>query len=145
MFGRHTQTDSLNGGISHTWTWPRSERARQRDRERADAEMVSEVHWQWRSACATTPLAPIIYTPSGATRAVPVIVHVDLGPPIALIVKVRPGQAVADFTAAAPTIAAALDVAELEVTRVGLRWVRIVLVGRAEPDGPVGEAWRFGA
>jgi len=107
--------------------------------------MVSEVHWQWRSACATTPLAPIIYTPSGATRAVPVIVHVDLGPPIALIVKVRPGQAVADFTAAAPTIAAALDVAELEVTRVGLHWVRIVLVGRAEPDGPVGEAWRFGA
>ena len=45
---------------------------RQRDRARADSHLISELKWQWRSACQGTPLAPIVYTPSGPTRAVPV-------------------------------------------------------------------------
>ena len=151
MFGRHKHTESLNGGTAHAWSWPGAERARQRDLERADAELVSEVRWQWRNACANTSLAPMIYTPSGATRAVPVIAQVDLGPPIALTVKVRPGQAVADFAAAAPVLAAAMNVLALEVTPLAPHWVRILLIdtpamgGPDGPSGPAGEAWRFGA
>ena len=146
MFGRHKQTDSLNRGASHTWTWPLSERARQRDRERTDAQIESEVRWQWLSACANTTLAPMIYTPSGATRAVPVIADVDLGPPVALTVKVRPGQSVGDFVKAASAIAEAMGVMALEVTSLAPRWVRVVLVDRPAVRVPVdpvstGEAW----
>ena len=34
---------------------------------------IGELRWLWRSACSGTPLAPMIYTPSGASRAVPVM------------------------------------------------------------------------
>ena len=128
VFGRHKQRDSLNGGTAHAWSWPGSGRARQRDLERVDAELASEIRWQWRNACANTTLAPMIYTPSGATRAVPVIGRVDLGPPVTLAVKVRPGQSIADFVKAAPAIADAMDVMALDVTRLAPHWVRVVLV-----------------
>ena len=58
---------------------PGRECARRRARERADAESISELRWQWRCACSNTSLAPMIYTPSGATRGVPIIAHVDWG------------------------------------------------------------------
>ena len=149
MFGRQPH-ESLNGGTTHAWGWPRFERTRQRNRERADAELISEVRWQWRSACANTSLAPMIYTPAGATRAVPVIPHLDLRPPVAVTVKVRPGQSIADFVRAAPTIADAMDVMELAVTPLAPHWVRIVLVDRPAvrmpdtPPQPSAEAWRYG-
>jgi len=114
----------------------RSERARRREQERADAHYISELRWQWRNTCSGTPLAPMIYTPSGATRAVPIIDHVDLGPPVTFTVRMRPGQTIADFIAAAPAIAPAFGVKTLEVTPIVQQWVRIVLVsdGRSDLD-----------
>jgi hypothetical protein len=81
-------------------------------------------------------LAHMIYTPSGATRAVPMIDHVDLGPPVTFTVRMRPGQTIADFVAAAPSIAPAFGVRVLEVTPLVQQWVRIVLVphGRSDLD-----------
>jgi hypothetical protein len=150
MFGRHKQTDYMSD-TDRTWVWPRSERARRRERERDESEMISELRWQWRSACQGTSLAPMIYTPSGPTRAAPLIGHVDLGPPVTLIVKIRPGQTLADFIAAAPLIAPVMNVAALEVTPLVPQWVRVVLrtaPREAMPDMsselPV-EALRFGA
>jgi hypothetical protein len=104
------------------------ERARRRERDRADNEMISELKWQWRSAVQGTPLAPIVYTPSGPTRAVPIVGHVDLGPPVTFTVRIRPGQTIADFLASAPSIAPAFGVAELEVTPLVSQWVKIVFV-----------------
>jgi hypothetical protein len=151
VFGRQKQTDSMSGGATYAWSWPRSGRIRQqRNLERADAELISEVRWQWRSACANSTLAPMIYTPCGATRAVPVIVDVDLGPPVALIVKVRPGQSVGDFVKAAPAIAEGMGVMALEVTSLASHWVRVVLIDRPavrmphDPAPPAGKAW-YGA
>jgi hypothetical protein len=145
MFGRHDQTDSLNGGTTRAWGWPRSERARRREQERADAELIGELRWLWRSACSGTALAPIVYTPSGPTRAVPLIGHVDLGPPVTLIVKIRPGQTLADFVAAAPSIAPAMNVAALEVTPMVPHWVRVVLLPEDRPREMPAEALPFGA
>ena len=90
--------------------------------------MISELRWQWRSACTGTHLSQMIYTPSGATRAVPAIDHVDLGPPITFTVQMRPGQTLDDFIAAAPSIAPALGAATLEVTPLTPQWVRVVLL-----------------
>lgn len=115
--------------------------ARHRDRERADAERAGDLRWLWRNACASTALSPMIYTPSGATRAVPVIANVELGPPVALTVKMRPGQTAGDFVDAAPAIASAMGVAALQVVPLAPQWVQIVLA----PAEPHGEAWRFGA
>ena len=131
-------TESLSSGMEHGRS-VRSERARRRERERADAETVREMRWLWRSACVGTALAPMIYTPSGASRAVPLVDHVDLGPPITLTVRIRPGQRVDDFVAAAPLIAPAMGMAEVQVTPFRHQWVRIALIplyafaGTAEP------------
>ena len=129
--------DSLNGGTAHARLRSLSDRASRRERERADAELISEVRWMWRSACAGTPLAPMVYTPSGPSRAVPLIDHIDLGPPITLTVRVRPGQTIADFIAAAPSIAPSMGMAELRVSLFIQQWVHIVLV----PPSPVGAGW----
>jgi hypothetical protein len=133
MFGRHKQTNLSNEGTAHSWGWPRSERARRREREHDQAERISELRWLWRSACSGTPLAPMIYTPSGASRAVPLIGHVDLGPPVSITVKIRPGQTIDDFRAAAPAIAPAMNVAELHVIPLVPHWLRIVLLPATAP------------
>jgi hypothetical protein len=138
MFGRQHNND-LGGGAAHGWGWPRSDRARRRDRERADAEAINELKWQWRSACQGTPLAPMVYTPSGPSRAVPIIGHIDLGPPVVFTVRIRPGQTIADFVAAAPAIAPAFGVADLQITPLVPQWVKIVFVTyalEAVPDLP---------
>ena len=133
MFGRHKQTDAMHDDNTYSWSWPRSERARRRERERADAEQIGELRWLWRSACSGTPLAPMIYTPSGASRAVPVIGHIDLGPPVSFTVKIRPGQTINDFLAAAPTLAPAMNVAEMRVIPLTKPWLRIVLLPAPAP------------
>jgi len=151
MSGRRDQTSFSNDDTAHAWRWPRSNRARRRDRERAEAELISDLRWQWRSACAGTTLGRMIYTPSGPAVAVPLIGHVDLGPPVAFAVRLRPGQTLADFIAAAPSIAPALNVAGLQVTPLVPQWVRIVLLTAplvAVPDRPSElnpEALKFGA
>lgn len=127
MFGRSGQAGKIDGHTTREWRWPRSDRAEQRERRRAESELISEVRWQWRCACQATTLAPMIYTPSGATRAVPTIGRVDIGPPVSFTVRIRPGQSLADFTAAAPIIASAMGVAAVEVTSLVPQWVRIVL------------------
>ena len=136
---------------ARAWRWPRSDRARRRDRERAEAELISDLRWRWRSACAGTALGRVVYTPSGAAVSVPLIGHVDLGPPVTFAVRVRPGQTPADFITAAPSIALALNVEGLEVTPLVPQWVRVVLLTKpivALPDRssePELESLRFGA
>jgi hypothetical protein len=123
MFWRFTHSNTLNGGSSG---W--ADRARRRKRDRADAELISEIRWMWRSACAGTPLAPMVYTPSGPSRAVPLVDHVELGPPITLTVRVRPGQTIADFVNAAPSIAPSMGMAELRISPFVQQWVHVVLI-----------------
>lgn len=128
MVGRRNHTVFTNDTAAPWGLRWWSERARQRDRARDDAELISDLRWQWRSACAATSLAQMIYTPSGATRAVPMIAHVDLGPPIIFTVRVRPGQRLADFVAAAPAIAPALKATALDIALITPEWVRVVLL-----------------
>ena len=101
--------------------------AARRLREFKEVERISEIRWQWRNACSNTPLAPAGYTPSGTTRAVPVIGSITLEPLVSFTVRVRPGHTVADFTAAAPSLAAAMNAARLTAEPISPHWVRIVL------------------
>ena len=150
MFGRQ-HDNGATGDTSPGWSWSWSDRARRRNRDRAETEMINDLRWQWRSACAGTSLAQLVYTPSGPTRAVPVIGHVDLGPPVVFPVRIRPGQTIADFVAAAPAIAPAFGVADLQITPLVPQWVKIVFVTyalEAVPDLPPelhSQVWRLGA
>lgn len=150
MFGHHNQADLTKVATNREWGLLRSNRAQRRYRERAEAEQVSELRWQWRSACSVSPLAEVIYTPSGVTRAVPMISQVDLGPPVNFTVRVRPGRSIADFKAAAPSIALALNVAALQITPLAPQWLRVVLLTeplvalRDRSSGPKVEALGFG-
>jgi hypothetical protein len=128
VFGNRKQKDFTNDSSARQWGWLGAERAHRRARERAAAELISELRWQWRCACSNSPLAPMIYTPSGATRGVPVVAQVDLGPPISFMVRVRPGQTAADFAAAAPSLAPAMNAAALQVIPLASNWIRIVLL-----------------
>ena len=115
----------------------RSRGAERRVREFTNVERISEIRWQWRNACSNTPLAPAVYTPSGTTRAVPVMGNVELEPMVSFTVRVRPGQAVADFTAAAPFLAAAMNAEGLKVEPISPHWVRIVLFPKNVVPFPV--------
>lgn len=133
------------------WRSLRSDRVRRREHEQAEAELIGDLHWQWRSVCLGTTLKQIVYTPSGTTMAVPRIGSIDLGPPISFTVRVRAGQTVADFEAAAPQIVSAMNVAGLRVTQLAPQWVRITLLSAglvAVPDRSSGldvETLRSGA
>ena len=115
----------------------RSRGAERRVRQFADVERISEIRGQWRNACSNTPLAPPVYTPSGTTRAVPVIGSVKLDPMVSFTVRVRPGQTVADFTAAAPSLAAAMNAERLKVEPISPHWIRIVLFPKNVVPFPV--------
>jgi len=119
MFGRRNPTEYMHH--------ERSGRVRRRERELA-TERMSDLRWRWRNACSATPLAPMIYTPSGVTRAVPTIDHIDLGPPVRLRVRLRIGLTIADFIDAAPKIAPAMGVAAIQFTEIAEHWVEAVLL-----------------
>ena len=130
MFRRRSQVNPASNGHTRDGGWLRSDRAQRRDRERIKAERISELRWQWHSACSARSLAHVIYTPSGVTRAVPLISQVDLGPPVTFVVRLRAGQSLGDFIAAAPSIAPSLNAVELQITPLAPQWLRVVLVPR---------------
>ena len=126
MLGHRNKTNFMRDDGARDWR-ARSNRARRRDRELAE-EHMGDLRWRWRNACSATPLAPMIYTPSGVTRAVPIIDHIDLGPPVTLTVRMRLGQTINDFVDAAPRIAPAMNVTAIRVTPIAQQWVRVVLL-----------------
>ncbi len=75
-----------------------------------------------------TPLARMIYTPSGVAVTVPIIAHVDLGPPITLRIQMRPNQTIADLVSAAPSIAAAMNVSGLHVNMLTPPWAEVIIL-----------------
>lgn len=150
MFAHQYQTESAGGGNGTEWWGRKPSRTQRRAQKRVDSERISELRWQWRSVCSGTSLSQMIYTPSGATRAIPMIGQVDLGPPVSFTVRIRPGQTPADFAAAASAIASVMGAAALEITPLRAEWLRIVLVPArlvAVGDrrlGPGGEELRYG-
>jgi len=126
-------TDQWNAGHIRRQPWAAG--SRRKNRERIEAELIAELRWKFRTALAGTSLERIVYSPSGPTRAVPMIGHVDLGPPVRLTVRLRPGQTRADFVAAAPSIASGMGVTDVETTQLDPpQWVRIVLGPASDAD-----------
>jgi hypothetical protein len=92
------------------------------------ALQVAALQWQWRKACEESALKRLIYTPSGVTISIPTIEHIDLGPPITLRIKMRPGQTIDSLVAAAPSVAASMNVPALHVTTLTPPWARVTVL-----------------
>jgi len=92
------------------------------------AEQVAALQWQWRKACEESPLKRLIYTPSGVTISIPTIESINLGPPIILKIKMRPGQTIDSLVAAAPSIAASMNVPALHVSTLIPPWALVTVL-----------------
>ena len=129
----HPVTPAAEGwersGLAHLWHQLGPGSRKRHARARIQAQRLAALRYQWQRACQHVGLGLTIYTPSGYTVAVPRIARADFGPPVSFTVQLRPGQQAADITAAAPRLAPALGVAELQVTNREPGWVTIVVVG----------------
>lgn len=88
---------------------------------RRDADALADRHrWSgvWRAAAEGAGLSRTVNVAAGQTIITPDLVAVAGGPPLALVVRLMPGQLTADVTAVADRLAPALGAARVRV--VGL-------------------------
>jgi hypothetical protein len=90
-------------------------RAAERERAVDDAHLAGEIRWRWREASIGAGLGDLVYTPSGATMSLPIVMRVDLRPVTTLTVRLRPGQLAGDVAAVQQRLA----------DLMGMRWIRV--------------------
>lgn len=106
---------------------------------RHDADALADRHrWSgvWRAAAEGAGLSRTVNVAAGQTIVTPDLVAVAAGPPLALVVRLMPGQLTADVTAVADRLAPALGAARVRVTGLsdGVH-VRLELLDRDPLDG----------
>lgn len=65
---------------------------------------------------------------AGQTVSIPHVIQVDAGPPVSLVVRILPGQVVADFAEQSSRVAANLGVARVRVVSLGPLLLRVELL-----------------
>lgn len=117
-------------------------RGRRRARERAEIRFAEhEVRQLWRAAAVRGGLGEKIFSPSGATMAVPDVTAIHLGPPLRFTVHLRPAQIWEDATEAGRHMANALGVANVRFTQLAPGWIEIEApADLAAPDAPAQDA-----
>lgn len=111
-------------GIRAWWTARQARRAELLD----DVREVDTLIYAWREACEGAGVAMTVDTATGGTVVPPRIVHVVLGPPTVLTVRLLPGQVVADLRRVAYRVAGHLGAGTLRVTAQGVDHARVELV-----------------
>jgi hypothetical protein len=90
---------------------------------------ANEVMWQWNDTMEGTGLARHTSTAGRIPLVVvPQVQLVEPGPPVALLVRMLPGQIVDDFRAQAHRIAAGMDVPAVHVTPYGHGLIKVALL-----------------
>lgn len=74
-------------------------RTAERDRAVDDVYMEGEIRWRWRTAAEGSGIGWRVWTPSGWTVSVPLVLRVQLRPYTTLTVRLRPGQLISDIIA----------------------------------------------
>lgn len=122
-------------GGSRSWWTPRwLQRRREADEL---SRWASEVGWQWNETMDATNLAHHTVTAARLPlRLVPQVQSVDPGPPVTLLVRMLPGQAVDDFQSQEHRIAANMDVPMVCITPYGHGLIKAVFLDY-EPRGAV--------
>jgi hypothetical protein len=90
---------------------------------------ANEVMWQWNDTMDGTGLARHSSTAGRIPLVVvPQVQLVEPGPPVALVVRMLPGQIVDDFQAQAHRIAAGMNVPMVHVTPYGHSLIKVALL-----------------
>jgi hypothetical protein len=89
-----------------------------RQREADDlAQWASQVAWQWTDAMDTAHLAEHGQSAAKLPLTVaPQVESVDPGPPMTMLVRMLPGQSIAEFQEKAQVIATVMQVSAVEIT-----------------------------
>jgi len=104
-------------------------RRRREDLEVRDAvEERSRLAAMWRGACEGVQLCHTTRVPAGTTVSTPTVVGCLPGDPVALIVRLLPGQLPRDVEDQASRLAPAMGAARLRVTPRGEQYVRVDLL-----------------
>jgi hypothetical protein len=74
-------------------------RATERERSVDDEYLTGELRWRWRKAVEGAGISKMVWTPSGFSDAVPVILRTQLRPFTRLTVRLRQGQDLSDLVA----------------------------------------------
>src|SRR5690242_4238929 len=94
---------------------------------------VAEIKHDWSVATTAVGLTHNVSTASGTTVVHPKVVHINLGPPVVLTVKIPPGLTVADISKEAPRIAPHVGAWGLRVESFDFgRYARVTLL-RSDP------------
>ena len=115
---------------------------RRRARERAEIRFAEhEVRNLWRHAAVRGGLGEKIFSPSGATVAVPDVTAIHFGPPLRFTIRLRPAQIWEDATEAGRHMANALGVTNVRFTQLAPGWIEIQApADPAELDEPAHDA-----
>jgi hypothetical protein len=73
--------------------------ATERDRAVDDEYLAGELRWRWRKAVEGAGISRTVWTPSGFTDSVPVVLRTQLRPFTRLTVRLRQGQDISDIVA----------------------------------------------
>lgn len=103
------------------------ERAAERDRVVDDRYLEGEIRWRWRKAAEGAGLSRRVWTPTGATDSVPLVLNVRLRPFPVLTVRLRPGQLVRDVQAVEGRLGELMAARMIRITPVALDVVTIEL------------------
>jgi hypothetical protein len=73
--------------------------ATERDRAVDDEYLAGELRWRWRKAVEGAGISRMVWTPSGFSDSVPVVLRTQLRPVTRLTVRLRQGQDLSDIVA----------------------------------------------
>ncbi|MHA6619111.1 hypothetical protein [Pseudonocardia sp. DLS-67] len=102
-------------------------RAAERDRTIDDGYSEGEIRWRWRKAAEGAGLSRLVWTPTGPTDSVPLVLNVRLHPFPVLTVRLRPGQLVRDVVAVQERLRELMAARMIRITPVALDVVTIEL------------------
>lgn len=87
--------------------------------------------WRWSDTADGANLVNRTVTAGGLPHtSTPTVRSVDPGPPVTLVVRMLPGQVIADFQAQAHRIAEGMGVPMVRIAHHGHGWLKVVLLAR---------------
>jgi DNA segregation ATPase FtsK/SpoIIIE-like protein len=104
---------------------------------RLDEAEVDGLMGAWRQAAEGAGLLHRVDTVSGPTITVPRIVHVVLGPPVVLTIRLLPGMLLSDVQAAGTRMAPHLGARRMRVVPIGLDYAAVTLLRDDPLDEPL--------
>jgi hypothetical protein len=117
-------------GCHRSWWTPRWLQRRQEAKELV--RWTWEVVGRWNDALEGSGLAHRTFTAARLPhRAAPQVHSVDPGPPVALLVRMLPGQVVRDFQDRADRIAAGMDVPMVRITNCSHGFINVALLDQS--------------